>query len=95
MLHSRIPLQLLIDSKSLFDTISKGSRTSERKLKIDIATTRQGYQANQIDNIASIRSEQNFEDGLPKQNKQAALQKLIQTYQNNPIVQQLILRGKN
>ena len=33
----RIPVQLLTDSKSLPDVISKGSRTSEKRTMVDIA----------------------------------------------------------
>ena len=40
-LQQKLPLQMLTDSKSLFDVISKGSRTSERRLMIYMASVRE------------------------------------------------------
>ena len=40
-----LPMQLMTDSKSLFDIISKGSRTSEKRIMFDIHAARQAYQA--------------------------------------------------
>ena len=39
----RIPVQLLTNSKSLFDVISKGSRTSEKRTLLNIAAAREGF----------------------------------------------------
>ena len=38
-----IPVQLLTDSKSLFVIISKGSRTSEEGITLDVDAAREGY----------------------------------------------------
>lgn len=38
-----IQVCLLTDSKFLFDIIDKGSRSSEKRLMIDVVTTRKGY----------------------------------------------------
>ena len=35
-----IPMHLLTDSKSLFDIISKGSRTSEKRIMLDVHAAR-------------------------------------------------------
>ncbi len=43
MIEKHAPLRLLSDSESTFDVISKGSRTSEKRMMIDIAATREGY----------------------------------------------------
>jgi hypothetical protein len=40
MLNMRIPIRMYTDSQSLFDVISKGSMTAERRLQIDIALAR-------------------------------------------------------
>ena len=88
ILKQRVALQLLTDSKSLVDVISKGSRKSERKLMIDITNVRQGYQNNEIDNIGFVRTEHNLVDGLTKQNKQSALANLVESAQHCLIVDQ-------
>lgn len=63
---SEIPLNLFTDKKALFDVISKGSRTSEKRLMLDIACTRESFKKNEINNVGFIRSSQNIADGLTK-----------------------------
>lgn len=41
--ESHVPVNLHADSKSLFDVISKGTRTCEKQLMIDIACGREGF----------------------------------------------------
>lgn len=43
ILGHKAPVQLLKDSKSFFDVISKGSRTSQKRLILDIAAAREGF----------------------------------------------------
>lgn len=43
MVGCKIPIHLLTDSKSLFDVVSRGSRTSEKRLMLDIVDTRKGF----------------------------------------------------
>ena len=38
-----VQLHLLTDSKSLFHIISKGSRTNEKRLILDVYAARKGY----------------------------------------------------
>ena len=38
--HQDVPITMLTDSKQVFDVIMKGSRTSERRLMIDICASR-------------------------------------------------------
>ncbi len=47
---------------SIFDTITKLSSTSEKRLLIDISSTRQAYVHREIQNIAHISSEHNLAD---------------------------------
>ena len=60
------PLQLFTDSKPLFDVISKGSRTSENRLMLDIAAAREGFGDRLISRIGFVRSDPNIADGLTK-----------------------------
>ncbi len=75
----RIPVQLLAGSKSLFDVISKGSRTSEKRTMLDIGAAREGFGDKVISDIGFIRSSNNIADGLTKSMSQAALQAAVST----------------
>lgn len=76
---SAIPMHLLTDSKSLFDIISKGSRTSEKRIMLDIHSAREAYQAREISNIGYVRSCDNLADGFTKKKMQKALFNLLRT----------------
>lgn len=66
-------MQLLTDSRTLFDVISKGTRTSEKRLMLDVASAREGFRRMEISDIGFIRSSHNLADGLIKSMKQAGL----------------------
>lgn len=68
-LRSTIPFHLLTDSKSLFDVISKGSRTSEKHLMLDFYAAREVYRSKYIYNMGFIRSENNVSNSLTKYHK--------------------------
>jgi len=73
-----VPLHLFTDSKSLFDVISKGSRTSEKRRMLEIACTREGFARGDISNIGFVRTGDNFADGLTKQMKTHALYRVLE-----------------
>ena len=91
-LKRSIPMHLLTDSKSLFDMISKGSRSSEKRIMLDIHAARQAYQAKEISNIGFVRSSDNLADGLTKQKMQAELFKLLQHAKHTVKCEQWIIR---
>ena len=91
-LQRAVPMHLLTDSKSLFDIISKGSRTSEKRIMFDIHATRESYKNHEISNIGFVRSCDNLADGLTKGNMQNALYKLLQTGRHTINCEQWILR---
>jgi hypothetical protein len=66
MLGISIPLRMYTDNQSLFDVISKGSMTAERRLQIDIALAREGFDRNWISDIALVSSKDNLADALTK-----------------------------
>ena len=76
---TNVPVQLLNDSKSLFDVISKGSRTSEKRMMLDIAAAREGFRDKVISNICFVRSSSKIADGLTKVMQQSSLQKVLMT----------------
>jgi len=60
----RIPIQMRTDSKQMFDVDTKGSKTAERRLMIDVAASRQSYKEFEISDVGLVRSENNVADGL-------------------------------
>ncbi len=52
----KIPLILLTDSNSLFDVISKGTRTSEKRMMLDIAAARDAIAAEMYPISASFEA---------------------------------------
>ena len=75
-LQQSVPVHLLTDSKLLFDIISKGSRTGEKRVMLDVHDTREGNKAKEISNIVFVRSSENLADGLTKEKVQKSLLKL-------------------
>ena len=73
----KVPVQLFTDSKSLFDFISKGSRTSEKRMMLDIAAAREGFKDKTISDVRFVRSSKNIADGLTKHMSQAVFRQVI------------------
>lgn len=76
-MNQLIALQLLTDSKSLFNVISKGSCTSKKRLVLDIAAARRQFQISDKCNIGLMRSDDNLAHGLTKSIQQAALRTCV------------------
>ena len=91
-LNRDVPLHLFTDSKSLFDIISKGSRTREKRVMLDVYAAREGYTSQCISNIGFVRSEYNIADGLTKPKVQAALFNVVNSGKHRPEVEQWIMR---
>lgn len=89
-----IPVRLFTDNKSLFDVISKGSRTAEKRLMLDIAAAREGFWKHEISDIGFVRSNNNLADGLTKSMKQEALRFSLLSGRVDVLVDQWIIRKK-
>ena len=87
-----IPMHLLTDSKSLFDIISKGSRTSEKRIMHEIHANRQAYQAHEISKIRFVRKADDIVDGLTKSKKQSVLLQVLVTRRHTINCEQWIFR---
>lgn len=94
LLDQQIKVQLFTDSKSLFDVISKGSKTSEKRLMLDIAAAREGFKDELISNIGLVRSKHNIADGLTKEMNQSALRNILETGQLKIECNQWIIRNR-
>ena len=73
----KVPVQLLTDNKSLFDVISNGSRTFEKRMMLDIAAAREGFRDKVISENGFVRSASNIADGLKKPKQQRSLQNMM------------------
>eukprot|EP00171_Calliarthron_tuberculosum_P010209 IDg10209t1 len=62
VLARKIAVQLLKDSKILFDVISEGFRTSKNRTILDIVTAREKFRDKVISDIGFVRSSQNLTD---------------------------------
>jgi len=91
ILHTRIPILMLMDSQALFDVLTRAKYTTEKRLMIDIAAACQAYNNRMIDNIALIRSEYNPADALTKIGPNEALRKLLVSHQVSHPVEQYVI----
>lgn len=66
LLGYRPPTHLLTDSKTFFDVIYKGSRTSEKRKMLDISAAREEFRDEFTSNIGFVRNSKNLADGLKK-----------------------------
>lgn len=93
LLQQPIPIQMLTDSKGLFDVIVKAGKTAERRLMIDIAACRQAYERHEIGDIAFTRSEYNLADCMTKIMHPAQLMNVMRTAHLEHPVEQWIIRN--
>lgn len=49
--HWKVCLKLFIDGKPLFDVTFNGTRTSKKKLMLDVVCMRDGFEKNEITDI--------------------------------------------
>lgn len=89
-LRRGVAMHLLTDSKSLFDIISKGSRNSEKRIKLDLHATRQAYVSREISKIGFVHINHNLADGLTKPKMQGALLGLLMKGGHDVICEQWI-----
>jgi hypothetical protein len=86
-----VPLLLLTDSAGLFNSITRGKRTTEGRLMLDLYAAREAYKNRELDNIALIRSEHNVADAMKKVSGNEALLKVLKSHKvNHPVVQYVV-----
>lgn len=66
VLRRLVPVELITDSKSLFDVISKGSRTSKKRTMLNISAAREGFRDKLISDVGFVKSSANIANGLTK-----------------------------
>jgi hypothetical protein len=70
-----------IDSKTVFDTVTRLDSTMEKPLQIDVADLQESYMKGELRSLYWIQSEQNYSDPLTKESNQkdSALLRLMCT----------------
>ncbi len=76
LLGGKVPTTLLQDGKPLFDVISKGPRTAEKRVMINIAA---GSKLRDISDIVHVSGGINIADGLTKKMIETALLDVLRT----------------
>ena len=66
ILGRRIPMQILTDSKCLFDVVTRSSSFREKRLMIDIAVVKDAYEKEEISQIGHVCSGNNPADAFTK-----------------------------
>ena len=79
ILNQCIPLQIMTDSRSLFDVIVRNSTTSDRRLMIDIKDVRESYESQKISHVGFVRSEDNPANAFTKSKHCDALERILRT----------------
>ncbi len=64
----KIPLDILVDSKTVFNTITKGATTLEKRLQIDASAIQQSHKTGEIRMMGWIPGSSNPADGLTREN---------------------------
>lgn len=90
----KLPLHMFTDSKQLFDAMTKGQQTTEKRLMIDISAAREAYRKFDISRVGLVSTLHNPADGLSKIKDNGALRDLIITGRDSCPVQQWIVRDE-
>lgn len=66
--ESSVSLILCTDSNTVFDVISRGTKTSEKRSMLDVDVATKGFKCRVISGVGFIRSESNLADWSYKPN---------------------------
>ncbi len=95
VLEHRVPLTMLPDSKSLFGAITQCSHTQEKRLIIDLQSTRNAYPIYEISHVGFIRGPNNPADELTKIGNCAALEHMFRTGKADFFIDLCIIRNNS
>lgn len=90
----KFQLFMYTDSLQLSDSITRGRRTNERRLMIDILATRQSYKRYEISGVGYISGVNNPADGLTKLGHNKVLEEVFYEGRINRRAEKWIDRGK-
>lgn len=93
LLGADIHFIVFTDSRQVIDALTRGDRTTEKRLMIDITIVRKAYNQFEIHFVRLIRGEQNPSFALTKDNNSGASDKLLYTGKDNTKVDLRIERS--
>ncbi len=70
-------MMMFTDFKHLFDAITKGLETTEKRLMIEAMATRKSYDRNEISNVWLVPRTSNPADGLTKPTKYNSIYNIL------------------
>lgn len=86
-------MDMLTDSKQVFNGVIKGRKTTEKRVMLDILATRGAYRRFEFCCIGFVRGEQNPADTLSTLVGNEMLNRLVKTRIENTLVLQWIYRS--
>ena len=91
ILSQTVPIEILTDSKSIFDRITKLASVSEKRLLIELSALRQACVSGQIRNLGHVPSQYNIADPLTKKIKSDLYISILKTGKlSHPVNQSII-----
>jgi hypothetical protein len=87
-----IRLQMLTDSKQLFDCMSHSSRAKERRIMIDVAAAKQAFERNEISDLGHVRGSDTLADCFTKVTRPVQLMEALERRVLDHGIQQWIVR---
>lgn len=78
ILNRDLPIVVYTDSRQVFDAITRGRRTTEKRLSIELSAARESYKKREINRVALIRGSENPADAFTKTKPNDVLQHVLQ-----------------
>ena len=95
ILGFRSPIIMYTDSMSLFDTITRLTNLTEKRLLIDVTVLRESYSKAEIANIAHVSSQKNLADCLIKKVRSKELEKVMLLGKFDVVVNKWIIHNES
>jgi hypothetical protein len=92
-LKRQIRLQMLTDSKQLFDAVSHSTQTKEKRILIDIAASKQSFERHEISDLGLVSGRDMLADCFTKVMEPAQLISALESGFLRHEIKQLIIRN--
>lgn len=93
LLRRKVKLQMLTDSKKLFDAISRSTRTKERRLMIDIAGAKESFEKREISDLMLVSTKHMLADCLTKVMQTTQLIQVIESGKLEHKIEKWVIRS--